>query len=1776
MKRLICAVLVLIFLLEASPIEAMAESAGMITAEELAEAWALTGLDEDAAGYHEGMDVDGAMNAMQLAGWVDDLLDHEMNTLGNIHTDLEQAIAEMQARNDGSYQRLIMSNEGQNYLNLSRELYAASEDLREQLRWHKDQLENKSGRIRYMIDSLSEGQLTKAQKLRYSETIRAYTQDLKDIRNEITNQADTWDASISNWRNTLNGRSASNDPVSAGLGDWISQVMNDSAPAIQTSSVRASTLYPDNGGTSLLGRISPIRSALAEEDDLIHVIVLDDRYFVLTVKDDDSFVKGAAIILRDQLAEEKDRVDIAAVTDDYGNATFETKDFIQDDDGTMTVSMYMHIDGYREIFVGELDIARGTQYFISANDKVENPYIKSMDFNGHDIMLSEFNAYFSSENHLQHDINVKVIHQAPVKVTMTYTDVNNLKELKSKTINLPRRNTKGESVAVFEDYWKKILAPGKEVNITLSEDSGFSETVVAKLTMVQAEYEQPFLDSGNKLLGSLVQDMGFGFTIPESVGEPFGGSRLSLENIPILEKYMPHVSVDIAGYAMISIGSTPKEDPLAKWETKDQKELDAIQEKNEKDGNWKANKVAGGMFGLIQTQPTAFLGVAKADVTFFATLFGRWPQMEDGQYDIHVGGSIGAALTLGAEFTWTNGGFFVSAGVTASLAVALGLGAEIVTDENLKYKRLTLDFGQTGVTIFIRITVTLSVGLGLKGVASVAAVGSASFNIVILLTASTLLGSTALSVSFDASVDIVFEILWIKYSINVWNYNKQIYPPESKAVSLLASMSARANEEEEPEPQKGEIGRTPLSVESFPDLRAELTTVCNYDLVNSQVRYINLNNVPFMLYIKRYDDVPYPGGCWVTWVNLESSETGTFQLFLVDHGFERYPIDEGFMPGIKVKRPIDYAFDVRRLEDDTSKALLAFLRTYFMDDQTVTMDDGTEVTYQKPRTSKAFIMGITEKDGRLIPAEGQGDERLPVVYSFDTEEKFGYLGGGISIGDFRIVNDRSVCSVSVQEYLPYDQNELTAARRIGVVGISQKDAANNLVQYKKDEDRDAPKEGTVRTSQTASVPITCKKDQISLPIYALETDPSKPDNRTLTMDGGYFARTELDNGNIVYYDMISTQEISFYQGHQNATATDYLLYLVREEVGEDAERTVLKGLKCEKEYTWTIIDPIKGDAWLDSKMKVLMTDFDIAVPTQRFDMQKIYGNIYLYWLETGVKEKDDDPDITRLSGVIFDPISNICMGKYVLAEFESSQLSGSPSHIFLGADGKGYFMAAEVSAANGQRATLYSFPLQIVPSVEIATTVLDSNVVKPGAFLDINIGLMNKGNTPISVFDVQAVLGEDEVFETMHMDIEHPENNRITAQDGTAIELSGEHTFYRLENSGEPMVQSAWTLYGVEYEVASYTGQHDNQHESRRYVTTDMLMPGAFTGYKTALKIPANWEGGEKDINLRYSAIAVPRNFVRAAALNSGAMDASLLNLNDGSLGQIEYTLNSRGTALERAASPANAEGDAALYASSVSVGTPKKLNHDIHEIEVFHRVYDDPNGVERITITIVNQAETHDHLQLYAELYPDRAEEPFYLDLPYYEDSTSHGKTQNIDMAMSTLLGGRTCRELRVVIKAKGVKETGLLDNEFILHFGDDDINDPLRFTLQPADRLAMAGETVVFTVAVAGGYPPYTYQWQVNRGLGMGREDIAGATDEQLTVKDVTEEMDGWLYRCVARDHNRNTATSESAALHLKKTPATGDGSSIIWYLVIALSAAALYLLLRRRRLQAGQRKQ
>lgn len=76
------------------------------------------------------------------------------------------------------------------------------------------------------------------------------------------------------------------------------------------------------------------------------------------------------------------------------------------------------------------------------------------------------------------------------------------------------------------------------------------------------------------------------------------------------------------------------------------------------------------------------------------------------------------------------------------------------------------------------------------------------------------------------------------------------------------------------------------------------------------------------------------------------------------------------------------------------------------------------------------------------------------------------------------------------------------------------------------------------------------------------------------------------------------------------------------------------------------------------------------------------------------------------------------------------------------------------------------------------------------------------------------------------------------------------------------------------------------------------------------------------------------------------------------------------------------------------------------------------------------------------------------------------------------------------------------------------------LTITVQPTDETAVAGDDALFTVeATTNGNQPITYQWQVSTDDGVTWEDVdRGATQDSLTVSEVTAEHDGIQYRVVA----------------------------------------------------------
>jgi len=76
MKRMLSAILMLLLLIQAVPLDALAAAGHVLTDEELAAAVALTGVGVDRtqsnAAFHKGMKPNAAWNAMQVADWLDE------------------------------------------------------------------------------------------------------------------------------------------------------------------------------------------------------------------------------------------------------------------------------------------------------------------------------------------------------------------------------------------------------------------------------------------------------------------------------------------------------------------------------------------------------------------------------------------------------------------------------------------------------------------------------------------------------------------------------------------------------------------------------------------------------------------------------------------------------------------------------------------------------------------------------------------------------------------------------------------------------------------------------------------------------------------------------------------------------------------------------------------------------------------------------------------------------------------------------------------------------------------------------------------------------------------------------------------------------------------------------------------------------------------------------------------------------------------------------------------------------------------------------------------------------------------------------------------------------------------------------------------------------------------------------------------------------------------------------------------------------------------------
>ncbi len=480
-----------------------------------------------------------------------------------------------------------------------------------------------------------------------------------------------------------------------------------------------------------------------------------------------------------------------------------------------------------------------------------------------------------------------------------------------------------------------------------------------------------------------------------------------------------------------------------------------------------------------------------------------------------------------------------------------------------------------------------------------------------------------------------------------------------------------------------------------------------------------------------------------------------------------------------------------------------------------------------------------------------------------------------------------------------------------------------------------------------------------------------------------------------------------------------------------------------------------------------------------------------------------------------------------------------------------------------------------------------------GVTIDIRLALTV--TLGIGSFDVELWLTENgkevQKIETLHADCLYPGNSRLVLHTGKWDETvaKGEVAFYRLKDFEYSPRQREWIVRSHDKAVTVRNGKDvataDGSGGNNR-LTTNVLVPGALGGYTGSIKIPTDWKG-KKALRLKLVRESTYSNWLAAAALAqrrpelfaedaaSGgarfAADAAQETLEKLGIRKLVYELDEDSGRLvlrqpeglfEAGASGAGGDGTVLLYASEIEAPEPVDIDCDVHDIDVGHRLWTDYYGEAMLDIVINDYHTAREAIELICAVYLDGARTPRYVSLPYDPGALSAGKTTTITLPLKTFIPDvDRHREARVVITARNVAETATVNNEFTLCFG----RAALTIVEQPRSVTVPVGGRAAFTVGVTSGTPPYQYQWQVF--VDVKWQDVPGANAATLTLEKVKAKWNGRKARCVVTDAAGDRVVSDAAVLTVTGRPNTGDNTHLPLYLAVALIAAAILLILRRR---------
>ena len=554
----------------------------------------------------------------------------------------------------------------------------------------------------------------------------------------------------------------------------------------------------------------------------------------------------------------------------------------------------------------------------------------------------------------------------------------------------------------------------------------------------------------------------------------------------------------------------------------------------------------------------------------------------------------------------------------------------------------------------------------------------------------------------------------------------------------------------------------------------------------------------------------------------------------------------------------------------------------------------------------------------------------------------------------------------------------------------------------------------------------------------------------LTVSGNACTREVLAEGNIINFRV--------YEQTNTGSAKDRLFYLERVELEEGKYTQRLK-------------------SWTNTAAGPVITDYDVELVADSFDIVQFGSGVYLYWTESSAPTGSAGQGIQAkylVRCVRYDPGTDTVSGPFSLVK-----LSERPSSIRLLDDGTGYY-TVDLESSHGSyvRQSLSTFTYTLVSAAELTAAAPTNPSVRAGDYAEIVFSVRNTGNVPLSAFDVKLCNGSQEL-QTLHIDCINPENNSSTM--GTRT-ISGAQSVSRISSIYDPLNHDSWNI------VQTQAGRS----AAARKVQTDMLMPGDTHSYTARLLVPADWAGGK-------SLTAAIDSVEGKPALN-GVTENGILTLTGAS--------------------------DASIPMRTLPDTGVQTLNTDVHDLSLSAQLVN-RGGVNYVHVSIRNLSGNTESAVTPVLTATYRGESLF---SHAFRNPMGDDFGYSMDIPLTTLTKGRNLPELELHVSG--------LNGAQYEEFADSDNHVRLMLSIvlfiaeQPEDVYTTEGQDAAFSVTAGGGVKPYIYQWQRMTGANQWT-DIPGANQDVYRIESVTNEQNGLTVRCVVTDQFGDSVISDPAML-------------------------------------------